>query len=318
MRKSKKKSLSYKVFLWFLGMMLILIAGIVIYIGKVYIDVRTASNKSFVSVERITKSRRKQSVNYEKGSPFSLLLLGVDTGDLGRKYKGRSDSMVVVTVNPSKQTTTLVSIPRDTYTTIVGKNTKDKINHAYAFGGIPMAIATVENLLDIPIDHYAEINMEGMKDLVKAIGEVEVNNTLTFSYEGSEFSIGKQTLDGEQVMKYTRMRYDDPKGDYGRQARQRQVLAGIIKKLKSVDTITNYSNLLNILGKNAATDVTWDTLKKLLVNYREALTIVHSDQLAGESFTGDGRTGESGISYQRASNSELTRVKKELSEQLKE
>ena len=70
----------------------------------------------------------------EAGEPISILLLGVDTGYLGRTEQGRSDSMVVITINPHTQKTTLLSIPRDTYTEIVGNGTSDKINHAYAFG----------------------------------------------------------------------------------------------------------------------------------------------------------------------------------------
>ncbi len=90
---------------------------------------------------------REAEVIFKKQDPFSVLLLGVDEreGDAGR-----SDTIVAMTVNPTEQSTKMVNIPRDTYTTIVGRNTKDKINHAYAFGGTTMAVASVESLLDIP------------------------------------------------------------------------------------------------------------------------------------------------------------------------
>lgn len=65
----------------------------------------------------------------------------------------------------------MLSIPRDTRTEIVGKGKDDKINHAYAFGGVPMLIATVENFLDIPIDYYLQINMESFRDIVDAVGD---------------------------------------------------------------------------------------------------------------------------------------------------
>ncbi|WP_242589935.1 LCP family protein [Enterococcus sp. DIV0660C] len=319
MRRAEKKRMSTgrKVFLWILSILLIIIAGIAVYAGKIYFDVKSTADKTYATVDRITESKRDKAINYDAGDPFSILLLGVDTGDFGRTDQGRSDSIMVATVNPQKKKTTLVSIPRDTYTEIVGHGTSDKINHAYAFGGVAMSIATVENMLDIPIDHYAEINMKGMQELVDAVGGVDVNNKLTFSYDGTDFPIGKQTLNGSEAVKYARMRYDDPKGDYGRQDRQRQVISGIINKTKSVDTLTNYTNLLDALGNNAATDVSWDTIKVLATNYRDAFSTIRSEQLAGDSFTGDGTTGENGISYQRASSDELARIQKELKEQLK-
>lgn len=73
-----------------------------------------------------------------------MLLLGIDTGDLGRTDQGRSDTMMVAAVNPTDQKTTIVSIARDTYVPIVGHGTDDKINHAYAFGGAAMSMNTVK------------------------------------------------------------------------------------------------------------------------------------------------------------------------------
>lgn len=316
-RERKRMSTGKKTFVWILGILLVLLVGVGVYAGKVYYDVKAAADKTYETVDRIGDSKRKGNVDYAEGQPFSILLLGVDTGDFGRTEQGRSDSIMVATVNPKTKTTTLVSIARDTYTEIVGENKSDKINHAYAYGGIPMAIATVENLLDIPIDHYAEINMKGMKDLVDAVDGVDVNNTLNFSYDGTDFPTGSLHLNGEDAVKYSRMRYDDPNGDYGRQDRQRQVISGIIDKMKSVNTLTNYPDILNVLGDNAKTDVSWDTLQTLAKNYNAALTTIDTQQLEGEGFTGDGATGEQGISYQKVSQTELQRIQNKLKEQLK-
>lgn len=91
--------------------------------------------------------------------------------------------MIVLTVNPKTNTTKMVSIPRDTRTENVGKGKVDKINHAYVFGGIQMSVDTVENFLNIPIDYYSEVNMDGFKDIAEAVGGVDVNNDLDFTYE---------------------------------------------------------------------------------------------------------------------------------------
>ena len=89
--------------------------------------------------------------------------MGIDTGDLGRTEQGRSDTTMVVTINPKENKSTMISLDRDILTDIVGNDTQDKLNHAYAFGGAEMAINTVQELLDIPIHHYVSINMKGLK-----------------------------------------------------------------------------------------------------------------------------------------------------------
>ncbi|MGA5592610.1 LCP family protein [Enterococcus mundtii] len=309
-------SMVKRIFLSILAVMLIIVIGIIGYVGKIYFDVKATANESYEAIERINGSKN-DSLDYESGEPFSVLLLGTDSGDLGRTEQGRSDTMIVATVNPKKETTTLVSIPRDTYTEIVGHGTTDKINHAYAYGGVPMSLSTVENLLNIPIDYYVQIDLKGMKELVDAVGGVDVNNAFSFNYEGTDFPIGKLHLDGAKALKYSRMRYDDPDGDYGRQKRQRQIVTGILDQLKSVNILTNYKDLLEIIGGNMKTDVPWNMMQSMITQYRPALKKIKTDQLMGTGFTGDGATGEQGISYQKVEEKELVRVQNELKEQLK-
>ncbi|MFN6834042.1 LCP family protein [Enterococcus hirae] len=300
-----------KIFLSILVSIFIIVIAIIGYVGKIYFDVKETANESYEVVDREVKTTKKS------GEPFSILLLGTDSGDLGRSDQGRSDTMIVATVNPDKETTTLVSIPRDTLTDIIGYGKKDKINHAYAYGGVPMAIATTENLLDISIDYYAQINLKGIKELIDFIGGVDVNNSFSFNYEGTNFPIGKLHLDGEKALKYCRMRYDDPNGDYGRQDRQRQVLTSILNELKSLNTLTNYNEILKIIGENMKTDISWEMIQTIFKHYRPALKEVESDQLKGTEFIGDGTTGEKGISYQKIEDEELTRIQNELKNQLK-
>jgi polyisoprenyl-teichoic acid--peptidoglycan teichoic acid transferase len=109
----------------------------------------------------------------------------------------------------------MLSIPRDTRTEIVGKGTIEKINHAYAFGNEEMAMKTVENFLDIPIDYYIKVSMEGFKDIVDAVGGITVNNDLDFTQDGYHFPKGQVNLDGKKALAFTRMRHEDPRGDFG-------------------------------------------------------------------------------------------------------
>lgn len=300
-----------KIFLIIFSIVAVLVIGMIGVAAKLYFDVSNSIQETYQSVERDREDRlRENDVDLSQKDSFSVLLMGIDTGDLGRVEQGRSDTMMVATISPQDNQTTVVSIGRDSYVDIVGHGTTDKINHAYAFGGPAMAMNTVEKFLDIPIDHYVSINMAGLKDLVDAVGGIEVDNEITFSQDGFDFAIGRTSLNGEQALAYSRMRYEDPNGDYGRQERQRKIVEGIVKKVLSLDGITQYQTILNAVEQNMKTDMSFDDMRTLAFNYRSAFQTIKQDQLQGEGFMQDG------ISYQRVSDEELARVQKELKAQL--
>ncbi|HAP5591975.1 TPA: LytR family transcriptional regulator [Enterococcus faecalis] len=295
-----------KIFAIIFGIILVLFLAVVGMGAKLYWDVSKSMDKTYETVERSKKSQ----VNLNNKEPFSVLLLGIDTGDDGRVEQGRSDTTIVATVNPRDKQTTLVSLARDTYVDIPGQGKQDKLNHAYAFGGASLAMDTVENYLNIPINHYVSINMAGLKELVNAVGGIEVNNNLTFSQDGYDFTIGKISLDGEQALSYSRMRYEDPNGDYGHQERQRKVIEGIVQKVLSLNSVSNYQEILTAVSDNMKTDLSFDDMKKIALDYRSAFGKVKQDQLQGTGFMQDG------VSYQRVDEQELTRVQQELKNQL--
>ncbi|MGL3115524.1 LCP family glycopolymer transferase [Enterococcus faecalis] len=295
-----------KIFAIIFGIILVLFLAVVGMGAKLYWDVSKSMDKTYETVERSKKSQ----VNLNNKEPFSVLLLGIDTGDDGRVEQGRSDTTIVATVNPRDKQTTLVSLARDTYFDIPGQGKQDKLNHAYAFGGASLAMDTVENYLNIPINHYVSINMAGLKELVNAVGGIEVNNNLTFSQDGYDFTIGKISLDGEQALSYSRMRYEDPNGDYGRQERQRKVIEGIVQKVLSLNSVSNYQEILTAVSDNMKTDLSFDDMKKIALDYRSAFGKVKQDQLQGTGFMQDG------VSYQRVDEQELNRVQQELKNQL--
>ncbi|EPA0887161.1 LCP family protein [Enterococcus faecalis] len=295
-----------KIFAIIFGIILVLFLAVVGMGAKLYWDVSKSMDKTYETVERSKKSQ----VNLNNKEPFSVLLLGIDTGDDGRVEQGRSDTTIVATVNPRDKQTTLVSLARDTYVDIPGQGKQDKLNHAYAFGGASLAMDTVENYLNIPINHYVSINMAGLKELVNAVGGIEVNNNLTFSQDGYDFTIGKISLDGEQALSYSRMRYEDPNGDYGRQERQRKVIEGIVQKVLSLNSVSNYQEILTAVSDNMKTDLSFDDMKKIALDYRSAFGKVKQDQLQGTGFMQDS------VSYQRVDEQELNRVQQELKNQL--
>ena len=295
-----------------LSIVLILILGIVGYSAKVYFDVKNTAKDMHETIDRPKSEKRDKVVNIDGGEPFSVLLLGIDTGEKGRTEQGRSDSVMVATISPKTNKTTLTSIPRDTRTEIVGHGTTDKINHAYAFGGVPMAMDSVEKLLDIPVDHFVSINMKGVEDLVDAVGGIDVDNKLAFDYDGHSYSLGNIHLDGPAALGYSRMRYDDPNGDYGRQGRQREVIEGVIKKALSIKTVTSYKDILDALADNMKTDLNWDDMMDIQSKYKSAFGVIEEGTLQGDGQMIDG------VSYQVVSDGELDRVQTMLKEQLVE
>ena len=259
--------------------------------------------------------------------PFSILLMGVDTGSAHRtsKWEGNSDSMILVTINPKTKKTTMTSLERDILIKLSGPKNNDqagydaKLNAAYAAGGAKMAIMTVQDMLDITIDKYVQINMKGLVQLVDAVGGITVTNHFDFPISieehEPEFTAsvepGRHKINGEQALVYSRMRYDDPDGDYGRQRRQREVISKVLKKILALDSVSKYRKILSAVSKNMQTniEISSSTIPNLL-GYSDALKNVKSYQLKGEGATIDG------TSYQLVTAKEMLKVQNRIKEQL--
>ncbi|MGT2888173.1 glycopolymer--peptidoglycan transferase LytR [Streptococcus didelphis] len=273
-------------------------------------------------------SNGKKSTAISETKPFSILLMGVDTGSSERKSKweGNSDSMILVTVNPKTKKTTMTSLERDILMKLSGPKGNDmdraeaKLNAAYAAGGAEMALLTVQDLLNIKIDNYVQINMQGLVDLVDAVGGITVTNEFDFpisiaenepEYQAS-VAPGTHKINGEQALVYARMRYDDPDGDYGRQKRQRIVIQKVLKKILALDSVSSYRNILKAVSSNMQTniEISANTIPKLL-GYTDALKSIESYQLKGEDATLD-----DGGSYQIVTEEHILEVQNKIRSQL--
>lgn len=249
--------------------------------------------KSSYKPSGVTKLRNVDEQLKTK-KPISILLMGTDTGALGRTFAGRTDSMMVVTINPKTDKTTITSIPRDTALTIPGYESYglSKINSAYAYGKSKTAITTVQQMLNVPIDFYAIINMGGMKKIIDEVGGVTLTPTLSFSYGGYTFEKGVQThMNGKKALAYSRMRDDDPQGDYGRQTRQRKVIMALLRKSGSISTLLNQS-FVSSLTEQTQTDLTFNDLTALAKDYLSATKDIKTTHLQGTGETLDGQSME--------------------------
>lgn len=272
-----------------------------------YHKIHSAANGMF------TNGDGKISKKLQKGEPVSVLAMGTDVGALNRGNKGgNTDSMELFTVNPKTKTITMTSIPRDI---LVRVNTDDgpdyvKLNAAYSIGGPKQSVKQVEELLGVPIDYYAVINMGVLEKVVNSVGGVTVDNPFAFDYEGHHFKKGTQHLNGTNALKYSRMRYDDPDNDYGRQKRQQQILQNVIQKFKKSGSISAANKILDAVGDGVKTNIPIDDIATLYGNYHGAMDNVKTYHFQGQNATIEG------VSFQIASPKEINRISKLVRKQL--
>lgn len=189
-----------------------------------------------------------------QSKPFSVMLLGSDQRE---NEPARSDTMIYAVVRPKESKVLLISVPRDTYTDIIGRGSKDKITHAFAFGGHQMAKDTMEAFLDQRIDYYASINFQGLKDVVDAMGGVALpigKDIVNKGRDHEKFTIeaNKPIYNGEEALNYVRYREDS---DFNRAKRQQVFLDVAAKRLRQPDQIGKVPELIEIMGDNFQTDM---------------------------------------------------------------
>ena len=255
----------------------------------------------------------KVSKKLRQGKPVSVLAMGTDVGALDRGNKGgNTDTLELITINPKKETVTMTSIPRDILIKVDTDEGADyvKLNAAYQIRGAKQTVKQVKELLGVPIDYYAVVNMGVLKKVVNAVGGVDVNNPFAFDYEGQHFAKGKLHLNGHDALQYSRMRYDDPKGDYGRQNRQQQVIKSIMKNFKKSGSISAANKILDAVKDGVKTNIPIDNVATLYSNYHVALNNIKTEHFQGMDATIEG------VSFQIASPKEINRVSKLIRNQL--
>jgi LCP family protein required for cell wall assembly len=177
--------------------------------------------------------------------PLNILLLGSDQGVSAGQ---RSDVVMLAHVDSARSEVTVVSLPRDSWVDVPGHG-QAKINAAYAFGGFPLAVHTVEQLLGVRIDHVASINLDGFRDITTALGGVDVKvvQPFTDSRTGYDFGVGTHHLSGDLAVAFVRQRTQLEQGDLDRMANQQAFLRALIATVLSRGTLTNPAELSRVL-----------------------------------------------------------------------
>ena len=252
----KKRS---KVVLWILG---VVISILLVTIGGIY----SYGNHLFNKIEKIEidksdvgiKDEVEEKLSAYSDSVINIALFGIDAEEGG---VGRSDSIIIATIDTTHKKLKLTSIMRDSYVTIEGHG-DDKINHAYAFGGPQLAIKTLNENFDLNIDDFVAVNFTTLPKIIDMLGGVTIDIT---SEEVSHIpgidTAGTYTLTGEQALAYSRIRYASG-GDYVRTDRQRTVLSKVFEKVLSI-SFTQYPSLLSEILPMVQTNLDYSEILNL-------------------------------------------------------
>lgn len=269
---------------------------------------RTFDSESQTITDAFPAEETRPEVNDESKDAVNILLLGSDTRatreadedseDFGTLPNGgRSDTMMLVHIPADRENVFVTSVMRDTWLDIPGVGTA-KINRAFASGGVPKAVETLEGLFGVRINHVASVDFEGFKGLTDAVGGVTVNNPRGFKQSivnGMYFPEGVQTLNGEQALAFVRERKSFPGSDYERVKNQQLFVKALLGQLMSKETLTNPGKVSEVVSQIApfiAVDETLDSGK--VASYASSMLNLRSSDM--EFFTlpnkGPGRSAD--------------------------
>lgn len=229
------------------------------------------------------------------GKTTNILLMGIDDGDNEiPDAPQRSDVMMVISINSENGKVDLLSIPRDTRVQIPGHKGTEKITHAFFYGGSQLAIRTVENLLQLNINHFLVINWQAFIKTVDILGGVDlyVENNMHYEDPYADLVIhltkGYQHLDGNQAGQYIRFRSDEL-GDIGRVQRQQRFLKALTEQTLQVSTIFKIPKIMNVMDQYMKTDINGFKMLKLANNLKSFRSgNLHTEMLPGKFATIDG------------------------------
>ena len=263
-----------KITIWILSIVLVIILGAV---GGVYFYGNHLFNKlEKVEIDKdnigITEEVEEKLSQYSD-SIINIALFGVDAVD---GEAGRSDSIMIATIDTVHKKLKLTSIMRDSYVAIDGHG-NDKLNHAYAFGGPQLAIKTLNENFDLNIEDFASVNFETLPKIIDKIGGIELDidadeleyingyiahlNNINGTSEPAIESTGLQHVSGTQALAFCRIRYTSG-GDYKRTERHREVLTEIFKKIETMP-VTSYPSLLLDILPMVNTSLTYNEILDL-------------------------------------------------------
>jgi len=252
------------------------LAALIVWSTIAFLSFRSAVNERNDQLPKNVRAQLAPAGGPALTTSHVSLLVGADTSAVRRadgEKGGRADSMILMRTDIKSRTVSMLSIPRDLYVPIPGYG-EDKINTAYAEGGLPLAIKTIRQFSGIDINHVVQIDFDGFKEVVDALGGIEIDNptqirgprSKKYWFDGGRwfFPKGKQTLDGKHALAYARIRYVDKRTiasdpaestDIGRARRQQRVIDAIITKIASKNSVLHPRDVPRAVVQPLQTDV---------------------------------------------------------------
>ena len=287
-RKARKRK---RVALGCLSMFLIF-AAVAAVAGVFYVRNLNGKMQQNFKTDKKADSELAPPEEKKPDAAFNMLLMGVDSREIGEA--SRSDTLMIVRVDPQQQRVTLISIPRDTRVTIPGHG-KTKINAAHAFGGPALVIETVSEITGLPISHYAEVDFKGFKDVVDALGGITVTvpediydmKAANHVKSAAKLEAGTQTLDGAHALTFVRSRAF-PRGDLQRIENQQTFLKAVLKEALKPANVLRLPSTVTAMADSMTTDLSVGDLlsianqmKGMNADALEAVTMPGEPQMIG-------------------------------------
>ena len=254
------------------------------------VDSNYASNLKTIYTYKI-KKKNNNSAKQVDSKVFNIYISGIDTyGSISTV--SRSDVNIIMTVNMNTHKILLTTTPRDAYVKIPGGGADqyDKLTHAGIYG-VETSEKTLENLYGIKIDYYARINFTSFLKLIDQLGGVTVHNDQAFtSLHGKfDFPVGDIQMNSEQALGFVRERYSLNGGDNDRGKNQEKVISAIVNKLASLNSVSNFTSIVNNLQDSVQTNMSLDTINALA---NTQLDSGSKFTVASQAVTGTGSTGQ--------------------------
>lgn len=251
---TEEKNKKMKIWKIVLIIILLLIIGLISYAGffiwsKLSKINYEAIDKSDLDINENLYNEVSDNISKKEFDDIkTIALFGTDSRDANNMYAGRSDTIIIASVNPKNKSIKLISIPRDTYVNIPDRG-MDKINHAYAYGKEQLSVKTINKNFGLNISEYITIDFSGLIHIIDSIGGVELNITeaekdyINSGVSKKVMHSGNVTLNGEQALQHSRNRTLG--NDFARASRQRDVLEAIINKLsnKNMSEISRFCDI---------------------------------------------------------------------------
>ncbi|MBO8164026.1 MAG: LCP family protein [Brevibacillus sp.] len=253
----------------FFGLLLLSALAVGYYVYELWAFASDIQKPHIVRDEQMDKPNKPGIPVWGGKERVNILLMGVDSRERSLDEMPRSDSMIIVSIDPAAKTYDLFSVLRDTYVNIPGYG-PSRINAALGHGGPSLAMQTVSEFAGLPIDYYVITDFEGFKGLVDAVGGVEFEVEKDMYYhdpaDKGKYDInlkkGRQLLDGEKALQYVRFRHD-AMSDYTRTERQRKFLSVLADKMKQSTTMLQLPEILESMRPYVQTNLSSLDMLKL-------------------------------------------------------